>query len=95
MLGKKIPAFAGVLRYGRAKVRWASVRRPSGRPAGRLRKGIKRLRDPNDRDVPNQNAAARKWLSENPDLLTKWLDGVTTIDGKPGLEAVKASLKSS
>ena len=41
------------------------------------------------------NAAARKWLSENPDLLTKWLDGVTTIDGKPGVEAVKASLKSS
>ncbi|MGK9231408.1 choline ABC transporter substrate-binding protein [Inquilinus limosus] len=43
----------------------------------------------------DQNAAARKWLSENPELLTKWLDGVTTIDGKPGLEAVKASLKSS
>ncbi|WP_225768132.1 choline ABC transporter substrate-binding protein [Inquilinus sp. Marseille-Q2685] len=42
-----------------------------------------------------QNAAARKWLSEHPELLTKWLDGVTTIDGKPGLEAVKASLKSS
>lgn len=42
-----------------------------------------------------QNAAARKWLTDNPELLTKWLDGVTTIDGKPGLDAVKASLKSS
>lgn len=41
-----------------------------------------------------QNAAAKKWLTENPDLLTKWLDGVTTLDGKPGLDAVKASLKS-
>jgi len=43
----------------------------------------------------DQNAAARKWLTDNPELLTKWLDGVTTIDGKPGIDAVKASLKSS
>ncbi|MGK9165634.1 choline ABC transporter substrate-binding protein [Inquilinus limosus] len=46
-------------------------------------------------DGMEQNAAARKWLSENPELLTRWLDGVTTLDGQPGLEAVKASLKSS
>src|SRR5882757_2943431 len=36
-----------------------------------------------------QNAAARKWLTENPDLLVRWLDGVTTLDGKPGLDVVK------
>lgn len=40
----------------------------------------------------DQNAAARKWLTENPDLLVRWLDGVTTLDGKPGLDVVKASL---
>jgi len=33
--------------------------------------------------------ASKKWLKENPAVLTKWLDGVQTTDGKPGLEAVK------
>ena len=36
--------------------------------------------------------AAQAWLKTNPPELTKWLDGVTTFDGKPGLEAVKKSL---
>jgi glycine betaine/proline transport system substrate-binding protein len=37
-------------------------------------------------------AAAREWLKTNPKELGAWLDGVTTFDGKPGLEAVKQSL---
>jgi glycine betaine/proline transport system substrate-binding protein len=37
-------------------------------------------------------AAAREWLKTNPAELAAWLDGVTTFDGKPGLEAVKKSL---
>ncbi len=36
--------------------------------------------------------AAQAWLKTNPPELVKWLDGVTTFDGKPGLEAVKKSL---
>jgi glycine betaine/proline transport system substrate-binding protein len=36
--------------------------------------------------------AARKVLRANPQLLTPWLAGVTTIDGKDGLAAVKAEL---
>jgi glycine betaine/proline transport system substrate-binding protein len=36
--------------------------------------------------------AAQEWLKTNPPQLTTWLDGVTTFDGKPGLEAVKKSL---
>jgi glycine betaine/proline transport system substrate-binding protein len=36
--------------------------------------------------------AADAWLKTNPPELTKWLDGVTTFDGKPGLDAVKKSL---
>ena len=36
--------------------------------------------------------AADGWLKTNPPELTKWLDGVTTFDGKPGLDAVKKSL---
>ncbi len=36
--------------------------------------------------------AARKVLKANPQLLAPWLAGVTTIDGKDGLAAVKAEL---
>ena len=36
--------------------------------------------------------AAQEWLKTNPPQLTAWLEGVTTFDGKPGLEAVKKSL---
>jgi glycine betaine/proline transport system substrate-binding protein len=38
------------------------------------------------------DAAVRAWMKANPAALTRWLDGVTTIDGKPGLEAVKSGL---
>ena len=37
-------------------------------------------------------AAAKQWLAAHPDVLGPWLDGVTTIDGQPGLPAVKAKL---
>lgn len=36
--------------------------------------------------------AGEKWLKANPAVLDGWLKGVTTIDGKPGLPAVKKSL---
>ena len=36
--------------------------------------------------------AAKSWLKDHPDVLGPWLEGVTTIDGQPGLPAVKASL---
>lgn len=36
--------------------------------------------------------AATAWLKANPAVLDKWLDGVTTVDGKEGLPAVKATL---
>lgn len=36
--------------------------------------------------------AAQAWLKANPQILNGWLKGVKTIDGKPGLPAVKASL---
>lgn len=38
------------------------------------------------------DAAAEAWLKANPDALGPWLDGVTTLDGQPGLEAVQAEL---
>ena len=38
------------------------------------------------------NVAAKDFLKKNPATLDKWLAGVTTLDGKPGLDAVKAAL---
>ena len=43
-------------------------------------------------DKVNPNEAAKAWLTKNPDALGKWLAGVTTKDGQPGLEAVKKYL---
>ena len=39
---------------------------------------------------PNRAAAA--WLTEHPDVLETWLDGVTTFEGEPGLPAVQEHL---
>lgn len=36
--------------------------------------------------------AATAWLKANPAALDKWLAGVTTVDGKDGLPAVKTAL---
>lgn len=38
------------------------------------------------------NQAAAAWLKANPDTVKPWLDGVTTRDGKDGLQAVTAAL---
>lgn len=43
-------------------------------------------------DGKSADDAAKEWLKANPDALTPWLAGVTTLDGKPGLDAVKAAL---
>ena len=38
------------------------------------------------------DAAVRAWMKANPAVVAKWLDGVTTFDGKPGLDAVKSGV---
>lgn len=43
-------------------------------------------------DKQEADKAATAWLKANPAVLDKWLDGVTTLDGKPGLPAVKAAM---
>lgn len=35
--------------------------------------------------------AAKEWLAANPEAAEAWLDGVTTLDGQPGADAVKAA----
>lgn len=37
--------------------------------------------------------AAGEWITANPDAAAAWLDGVTTLDGQPGLDAVKAAVE--
>jgi glycine betaine/proline transport system substrate-binding protein len=37
-------------------------------------------------------SSAREWLKANPGVLGDWLKGVTALDGKDGLAAVRASL---
>ncbi len=41
-------------------------------------------------DKEDPNKAATDWLKKNPQVLDKWLAGVTTFDGKDGLAAVKS-----
>ena len=43
-----------------------------------------------EKEEPDKAATA--WLKANPEILTGWLDGVTTMDGGDGLAAVRAHL---
>ena len=43
-------------------------------------------------DKIKPDAADKTWQKKNPQVLDTWLAGVTTLDGKPGLAAVKAYL---
>ena len=36
--------------------------------------------------------AAKEWLAENPQAADAWLEGVTTLDGQPGTDALKAAI---
>jgi glycine betaine/proline transport system substrate-binding protein len=43
-------------------------------------------------DGEDPQDAARAWLTDHPDVLESWLEGVTTVDDQPGLPAVKEHL---
>ncbi|MFZ5674108.1 MAG: choline ABC transporter substrate-binding protein [Pseudomonadota bacterium] len=43
-------------------------------------------------DGKEAKAAATEWLKANPDVMTPWLEGVTTFDGGDAAAAVKAKL---
>ncbi|WP_426417894.1 choline ABC transporter substrate-binding protein [Aestuariirhabdus sp. LZHN29] len=43
-------------------------------------------------DGKDPATAAVEWLQANPQALATWLDGVTTLDGQPGLPAVRKHL---
>jgi glycine betaine/proline transport system substrate-binding protein len=44
------------------------------------------------KDGMDPKEGAKKMLVENPEVLNAWLDGVTTLEGQPGLSALKAAL---
>ena len=43
-------------------------------------------------DGADPEAAASEWLKANPDAVTPWLEGVTTVGGEDGEAAVRAEL---
>ncbi len=43
-------------------------------------------------DKMQPDEAGKAWMKKNPDVVARWLDGVTTLDGKPGLEVVKSKV---
>lgn len=46
-------------------------------------------------DGKDPAVAATEWLKANPDAITAWLAGVTTLDGQDGTAAVKTALGAS
>ena len=46
-------------------------------------------------DGEDAEDATMEWMQANPDQWEGWLDGVTTVDGGDGLEAVRAAVQSS
>lgn len=43
-------------------------------------------------DGKDAKDAATEWLKAHPDAVKPWLDGVTTLDGRPAAEAVNGLL---
>ena len=43
-------------------------------------------------DGMSAEEAAKGWIAAHPDTVKTWLDGVTTLDGQPGADAVMASV---
>ncbi len=43
-------------------------------------------------DGMDAREAAKEWLAENPQAADTWLEGVTTLDGQPGADALKAAI---
>ena len=44
-------------------------------------------------DHKDAQVSARQWLKDHPKDLQRWLEGVTTVDGKPAAEHLKLSAK--
>jgi len=47
-----------------------------------------------DKEKKAAEKLAAEWIAAHPDVLRSWLDGVTTADGKPAVDAVLSGAKS-
>lgn len=47
------------------------------------------------RDERPADAVADEWITAHQDTVAQWLDGVTTREGAPAMQAVRESLSSS
>lgn len=43
-------------------------------------------------DALAPDEAAKRWLTENPDAIDRWLDGVVTMEGQPAAPAARSAL---
>lgn len=87
--------------FGGAEV-YSNIRAGYGAECPNVAKFISNLRFTLDMEneimngILNENKdpkdAALTWLRAHPDAVTPWLEGVTTFDGKPAAEPVKALL---
>ena len=89
------PNFGGATVYTQARAGLAEECPNLGKLLGNLRFSL---------DMENQimglilddgmqpEKAARNYLQKDPGMVDNWLQGVTTLDGKPGAAAVKAAL---
>jgi glycine betaine/proline transport system substrate-binding protein len=90
------PNFGGAEVYTNIRTGWAKECSNAGKLIGNLKFTLTAENTVMDyilNEGMEPEKAAAKWLKANPDVWSPWLEGVTTLDGKPGLAAVKAALK--
>jgi glycine betaine/proline transport system substrate-binding protein len=88
------PDFGGATIYTNARAGWQAACPNAGRFVANLKftldaENVVMGYILNDGMEPEK--AAEKWLKSAPATWAPWLDGVTTFDGRPGLDAAKAA----
>ena len=89
------PDFGGANVFTNVRTGWMEQCPNAGKLVGQLVFDLKMENEVMGKildDGMEGDKAGESWLKANPAVLDKWLAGVTTFDGKPGLDAVKKSL---
>lgn len=89
------PDFGGAKVYSNLRKDFARDCPNAARLVGNLRFTLdmeNRLMDEVLSGRKNRRKAARDWMVEHPQAVEQWLAGVRTLDGRPGLEAVREAL---
>lgn len=89
------PNFGGAVVYTNERAGWAQQCPNAARLVDNMRFTVDQENVIMNRilnDGEEAPKAAEEWLKANPSAIDGWTAGVTTLDGKPGAAAVKASL---